>query len=173
VAGRNINGFLPAGGDARTWVSIGNEMQMLLHRHPVNERREQEGRLTANGLWFWGGGTLPARAVASWRHVWSDDPLVKGLAAISQSPVSPLPAEAQGIGRDMQAGGKFLVVLDADHGSPEEPHPLLRWLPLLSSGLPARITLQMPGEPVLTFSGSAVRPGWRQLFNRLPGFRKD
>jgi hypothetical protein len=49
---------LPAGADARRWRTWQNEVQMLLHEHPVNAEREAHGQPTVNGLWFWGGGAL-------------------------------------------------------------------------------------------------------------------
>ncbi len=49
---------LPSGADAGTWKRWQNEIEMLLHAHPVNIAREAEGLLPANGVWFWGGGRL-------------------------------------------------------------------------------------------------------------------
>jgi hypothetical protein len=51
---------LPRGADARHYLKLINEVQMLMHSHPVNLARERAGRLAVNGLWLWGGGTLPA-----------------------------------------------------------------------------------------------------------------
>ena len=36
-----------------------NELQMLWYSHPVNEVRRRQGRVEANALWVWGGGSLP------------------------------------------------------------------------------------------------------------------
>ena len=49
---------LPAGADARRWRSWQNEIQMLLHEHPVNDERDAHGEPAVTGLWFWGGGRL-------------------------------------------------------------------------------------------------------------------
>jgi hypothetical protein len=59
AAGRDIQPLLPQGGDAvrvRAWL---NEVQMLLHDHPVNLAREARGILPVNALWPWGGGIRP------------------------------------------------------------------------------------------------------------------
>ena len=40
-SGHNVHDFMPAGRDGARVRSLMNEMQMLLHEHPVNERREQ------------------------------------------------------------------------------------------------------------------------------------
>jgi hypothetical protein len=58
-------------------------MQMLLHASPVNTRRTEQGLLTVNSLWFWGGGGLPVAASESgWDRVVADDPLARGLARL-------------------------------------------------------------------------------------------
>ena len=44
----------------RDWFRLHNEMQMFLHLHPVNRRREQQGRPLINGLWCWGQGICEA-----------------------------------------------------------------------------------------------------------------
>ncbi|MGK2951850.1 MAG: hypothetical protein ACSLEZ_05630 [Thiobacillus sp.] len=57
--GRDIDPLLPRGLDASRFRSLLNELQMLLHDHPVNQAREMRGQLPVNSLWLWGGGTLP------------------------------------------------------------------------------------------------------------------
>ena len=56
--GEYLTPHLPRGADARHFLKLINEVQMLMHSHPVNVKRENEGRLAVNGLWLWGGGTL-------------------------------------------------------------------------------------------------------------------
>ena len=56
--GAMLSAHAPAGSDARTWQRWATEIQMLLFAHPVNRRREAQGRALANGVWFWGGGAL-------------------------------------------------------------------------------------------------------------------
>jgi hypothetical protein len=51
--GRNIDGFLPVGENARRWQARFNEIQMLLHDHPVNKDRESRGKRAISGVWFW------------------------------------------------------------------------------------------------------------------------
>ncbi len=51
--GRSIDGYLPQGPQARRWRALINEVQMLLHEHPVNLAREARGERTINGVWFW------------------------------------------------------------------------------------------------------------------------
>lgn len=56
VEGRGIFPFLPGGREGRTWTGRQNEIQMLLHEHPVNASREARGKPGVTGVWFWGGG---------------------------------------------------------------------------------------------------------------------
>ncbi len=60
ATGHAIDALLPQGDDARQHRSLLNELQMLLHAHPVNLAREARGELPLNALWLWGGGTRPA-----------------------------------------------------------------------------------------------------------------
>ena len=77
--GRDIRAFLPSGPDAAYWRQLSNEVQMLLHAHPVNARREAAGHLPCNSLWFWGGGTLPAGASFAGISAYGSASLLKGL----------------------------------------------------------------------------------------------
>ncbi len=59
AAGRNIDGYLPVGADARRYRRLLNEIQMTWHEHPVNEQRERQGRVAINGVWLSGPVTTP------------------------------------------------------------------------------------------------------------------
>lgn len=58
-----------------------------LQHHPLNEKRRAEGKLPANGIWFWAEGTAAALPEFSGRYrhtgsVISAVPLVHGIAAL-------------------------------------------------------------------------------------------
>lgn len=55
----DIKEYAFRGSDADYWLKITNEVQMLLHSASVNFERESRGKLTANSVWLWGGGSLP------------------------------------------------------------------------------------------------------------------
>jgi len=55
-----IGTHLPRGAHGATWRRWLSEMQMLLHEHPVNRRREEDGRAQVTGIWMSAGGTLPS-----------------------------------------------------------------------------------------------------------------
>lgn len=63
ASGANVFDHLPANTDGKiNWRSLQNELQMLLHDHPVNAARLERNELPINGIWFWGGGTFRTHA---------------------------------------------------------------------------------------------------------------
>lgn len=81
VVGRRVDRFLPEGPDGGAWRRHFNEIQVLLHNHPVNLAREAAGRPKLNSVWFWGEGTLPAAAATPpFEAVIADDILARGFA---------------------------------------------------------------------------------------------
>ncbi len=113
VIGTNVNAHLPAGKDALRWNTLSNEIQMLLHQHPLNEAREATGAMTVNSVWLWGGGTRPAVPGRHFSAVWSDEALACALAANADLHTAPLPADP----------GHWLHSLDSS--LPANAHPLI------------------------------------------------
>ena len=112
VAGKDVNRHLPAGGEAKRWHGLLNEIQMRMHEHPVNEAREARGEPPINSVWLWGAGNLPLTAGSGVQSVTSDDPLACGYAQVSGLRHRPLPGNA-GIWLDhLPEDGRQLVVLD-------------------------------------------------------------
>lgn len=112
VAGRDINRSLPAGVEARRWHGVLNEIQMVLHEHPVNEAREARGEPAVNSLWLWGAGSLPGKGAAPWQSVSADDPLACGYAQLAGLRHRPLPADADTWLARLPEDGRQLAVLD-------------------------------------------------------------
>jgi len=90
----------PAGPGAAALRRLMAEIEMWLHEHPVNLRREREGRRAVRSLWLWGGDARPAaapRAAAGSgvRRVFSDDAWVRAasrLAAVDLAAQGVVPA---------------------------------------------------------------------------------
>lgn len=112
VAGQDIDACLPGGEAAVEWHALLNEVQMLLHDHPVNIAREQRGEPAINSLWFWGGGVLPEGVHCELVQVITDHPLCMGLAAVADIPLRDLPADAGEL-FSLALPGMNLLVSDA------------------------------------------------------------
>lgn len=119
--GRHVERCLPAGAHARHWRSVLNEIQMLLHAHPVNAAREAQGLPALNSVWLWGGGRLPPPAPAPWARLWADDALARALGRAAALEPAALPATAEPV---FAARENALVVLAA---------PTADWTPALEA----------------------------------------
>jgi hypothetical protein len=79
--GEDLSQHLPAGAEGRRWRLLLNEIQVLLHQHPLNAQRRARGLAPVNSLWLWGGGSLPGPPKSPLRGVVSDDLLLRALAS--------------------------------------------------------------------------------------------
>ncbi len=70
--------FLPTGDYTVTHRNILSEIEMALHEHEVNLRREDEGLPPVNSLWLWGGGKAPEKITRPQPPLFADDPLLTG-----------------------------------------------------------------------------------------------
>ena len=112
VMGQGINQHLPQGEHRQQWHCRLNEIQMLLHQHPLNHQRMQAGKLPVNSLWLWGEGALPTLASGSFDVVYGDDILLEALAQLTQTHHAPLAAfEPDGV------KGRCLLLDDACYAS--------------------------------------------------------
>lgn len=92
VLGDDLIHHLPEGDEGRRWRQIFNEVQIVLHQHPLNRQRHEHGRMVVNSLWLWGGGSLPGWVKAQVHQVFADDVLVAALAEQAGVPCHPLGA---------------------------------------------------------------------------------
>ncbi|MGK2944759.1 MAG: cofactor-independent phosphoglycerate mutase [Desulfuromonadales bacterium] len=59
LSGQSINNHVLRSEEAMPLMQITNASQLLFRRHPVNLKREDEGKLSANSIWLWGQGRRP------------------------------------------------------------------------------------------------------------------
>lgn len=111
VLGRNIQPYLPSGEQGGYWRGVLNEIQMLLHNHPINAQRESHAQPPINSLWFWGNGQLPRLPTVAWQTVWDDDVILHGLARLAGIGARRLPENALAW-EAMQPGAAHLLVID-------------------------------------------------------------
>jgi hypothetical protein len=113
VAGRSVGRQLPATPETRWLRQMLNEAQMILHQHPANARREDEGRSTINSLWLWGAGKLPTGGAGEFAGLWSDQPLARGLGRAAAIPVQGVPENAAALLARSPPGSRQMLLLDA------------------------------------------------------------
>ena len=120
AAGYEVDPALPGGHDGMPWRRLLAEAQTLLHEHAVNQEREAAGKPVANSLWPWGPGPLATPLAAPFDAVWSDDPILLGLAAASGLAGSKPPPTYE------NARGNVLAVID-DLTSPARRLDAIDW----------------------------------------------
>jgi hypothetical protein len=111
VAGRGVGQDLPAGGAGRTFNAALAETQMILHDHPVNQRRQARGLVPVNSVWFWGEGSAEdARDPGT--TVWAEHPAARGGTRAAGTELREPPADAAAF--LASAGeGSHVVLLEA------------------------------------------------------------
>ncbi|MDQ8021357.1 MAG: hypothetical protein REI94_05915 [Moraxellaceae bacterium] len=87
VAGRPVALFPPKGERARDWARVGNEAQVILHNHPVNQPRLDARQPALNAIWLWGESDVEAQTqlTAPADTLVGNDPLLRGLARRSRA----------------------------------------------------------------------------------------
>ena len=95
--GHRLIASLPRGRDAALFKRWQNEIEMLVHGHPVNAAREARGAPPVSAVWLWGGGrrddegALPVTRVVAAEGRLGD--VARGVAAHGDGMSSPLPRE--------------------------------------------------------------------------------
>ncbi|WP_199097082.1 phosphoglycerate mutase [Dyella sp. ASV21] len=85
--GEDLYEHLPQGADGRRWRALLNEVQVMLHQHPLNAERRERGAPPINSLWLWGGGRLPQVVRTAVKGVVGDDVVLGALARRAGIPV--------------------------------------------------------------------------------------
>jgi hypothetical protein len=86
ATGIDVRRALPAGEEAPLWHQLLNEIQMLLHAHPLNQARENRGEPVINSVWFWGAGVPEGPLQKTYDCASSEEVLVEMLAAAVEIP---------------------------------------------------------------------------------------
>jgi hypothetical protein len=130
LPGGDVAAGRPHGTDARRWQAWLNELHMLLFDAAPNLAREARDLPPANGLWLWGGGTAPVLAPTPFVAVWSDEPVVGGLARLAGLTHNPAPHTPDSL-QELPAGHNLLG-LGSDAANPDHLAP---WLVALQAAL--------------------------------------
>jgi len=165
LLGHDILPYLPQGQGPIHWPALINELQMLLHHHPINQVRSERGEPTINTLWFWGAGVLPAvTQPVAWQQVLAEDSVSCGVARCYGVPHQPLPrAYAHGLD-------------SSDHARPKSPQLWVDESLLRAAERPDRATWQQQRLAALERQWfvplwEALRDGTLSQLWLLPGGR--
>lgn len=170
--GEYLTPHLPRGADSRHFLKLINEVQMLMHSHPVNVKRDNAGRLAVNGLWLWGGGTLSdghhgQRRQTTFDRVAAESFEARALALHANSLCTTPPKKLS----DLNASGRALVVLpppeagwdgDIETRLAQLEHDWLRpALQQVSRGRIQRLRLDLLGQQAVTLTPLQAWRFWR------------
>lgn len=170
VVGEYLTPHLPRGRDANRLMRLVNEAQMLMHEHPVNLRREADGRPSVNGLWLWGGGVFPTAAPTAMpivERVTSDDAEVQAMARAAGIQSGSSPARLRDLGDPARISNALVTLSPGREGFGLEDYlaklerdwfkPLLR---NLAFGRIRRLRLDLLTRPSLSISIETTQ-AWR------------
>ncbi len=110
--GRSVDALRPTGPGALALQAFMNEVQMLLHQHPLNETRAQRGLPPVNSVWPWGAGHASETSAPRLAAIHADDPLALGLARTAGIGAHPLPHDLAQILAAPTAEGVVWIILD-------------------------------------------------------------
>ena len=167
--GQSVGAVLPQGKDAMAWQRVMTEVQMVLHASPVNDRRSEQGARAVNGLWFWGGGSLPESVTnCGWEHVIASNCLSRGLARLhgvtTEEPASNILTMLS------QAGSNVLWVDDSLQSAMPtvelfeqlEGQLFAPLLAMLQGGELSQLVIEFPGVGRWVIERAALRRWWRR-----------
>ena len=165
--GRNLRELLPSGRDAVRVRSIVNELQMLLHEHPVNERRALRGLPPVNSVWLWGMGTMREPTSAAQGDLLTDDAWLAALWQRHGGRVRPVAELGDALreggaalrvaavaGRDGRRAADVLQALEANVFAPVRE--------ALAASQVSRVSL-CAGDRVIDLTPSARWAFWRRV----------
>ncbi len=117
VAGRDIASAMPSGEDSPRWRRVLTEVQMLLHDHPVNQRRESRGLLPINSVWLWGGGRHATVSGRHFSHVSGNNALALALAVGSGAETTVPEGMTAGRASAGSQGARVLILAETPAAS--------------------------------------------------------
>ncbi|MFQ5982562.1 MAG: hypothetical protein ACE5KS_04220 [Woeseiaceae bacterium] len=117
IDGMQPEEFMPAGESAAAYHKLTGELQMSLHEHEVNLRREAQGLLPVNAVWLWGGGMAPDKKVKALPPLFGDDPVLKGYWESRTGLIEPWPGT---IDRCLDIAVKDFVVVTPESEAGED-----------------------------------------------------
>jgi len=166
VIGQDVRNYSPRGDDARNWRRIGNEIEMLLFNHPVNQHREAQQQWPITGVWLWGGGARPGAVQSSLDVIHTDDDNVAAIAQSLALPTHGLPPNLHRFDWSVNQtiGMMMLLSIDAKQLLQLEAHWFVPLLAALRAGTLQQLTIHTR-QRQFTLTRGNVRRWWRRRRN--------
>jgi hypothetical protein len=154
------NVFQPTGEGADAYRRLVSEVEMSLHEHEVNLRRQDKGLQPVNGFWIWGGGVAPEQETVPHPPLFTDDPLLTGYWLSNTGVGANWPGD---IASCVEASVAGFVAVAPDRDNPELLGNCLAELrELLRSGRLSRLTLMFRDGIEAVVRASHRRRVWRR-----------
>jgi hypothetical protein len=129
---------MPKNDDTGTYHSLRGEVEMALHDHAVNVRRESQGLPPVNSLWLWGGGFAPQQETVPHPPLFSNDPVLKGYWLSKTGVVADWPGTIAAC-LEVSVGGFVAQAICGD--TDDTQHCLKELRAALESGRVSQVTL--------------------------------
>lgn len=163
VIGQDVRNHLPRGDDARHWRRIGNEIEMLMHNHPVNQQREVQQQWPITGVWLWGGGAVPNKVQPNPDVLYTDDDTATTIARAAALTTQALPANLHRCDWSAHQSSVMCVLqqLDSHQLIQLEAHWFAPLLVALREGALQQVTLLTRAHQFV-ITRRSVRQWWRR-----------
>lgn len=139
AAANPLSEILPRGADAGPIRRLMTELQMLLHEHPVNERRQARGAPAINAAWVHGEGMLSDVSSVSLPAGYGEDSFLRGIYRLHDQAVGATPADAKSLLAQLR--GPAVAVIDPPDLDALEAQWLAPLARALLSGAISNLTL--------------------------------
>lgn len=157
---RRPDDHLPEGPEAASYHALRSEVEMALHDHPVNQRRERAGLAPANSLWVWGGGFAPEQGKTDMPPLFADDPSLRGYWHSREGDVADWPGSATAC---LEAAGPGFVAQPGALADPRAVGELLSELrERQREGRIGNVTLLVAGRHAITVKRRDSWKIWRR-----------
>ncbi len=169
IVGRKVDQYVEQSRSALPWYQLINEIQMFLHAHEVNQKRQINGQLPINSLWCWGGGSFlpPQRQKQIW---YCDDNLIQAYSRRSGIRDQPLKNIAhtdfyqETLIVDFSILQALKSTIDQDPGSLLSKIEMQVFKPLLKAVTKGQVDLRLRagGDFDLLLTGRSMLKFWRR-----------
>ena len=116
ISGKAIKKYLSKSENAQPLIDMMRRSYEILSKHPVNIKRQREGKRPANSIWLWGEGTRPA--MGSFEQLFgikggvvSAVDLIKGIGRCAGMDVAEVPGATGYIDTDFEGKAKAALKL--------------------------------------------------------------